>query len=412
MDIQVIQNTFVDLLKSLGYIRSSQVEEAFRKIPRHIFVPNVSIEEAYQNKPVSTKRDDMLGSISSSSAPGLMAQMLELLDLKKGQKVLEIGAGTGFNAALISNIIGSEGKVVTIDIDEDICEDARSHLKQLGISNVDVICTDGTLGYKNNAPYDRIILTVGVPDISSSWFDQLKIGGLLLIPLELTELESVMENPALIVFEKKGEKLESKSIQRCGFMRLRGISATTPRKYLIPAIPGLSIATSQKFNIDKVGKILVDKSSEVVTDISIGYRELFGLQLWFALRCPNYCFLFSKGDDKRFLNLFTRDRSIYSTAGICFEDGLSMLSLEHELKNNNDVSKIVVKSYGNAKELEKKNLEQLKIWNESGRPMIFDKKDIMQKVKIYAYKKGLYKKNIKDEYIVHKPSADLVIKLL
>src|SRR5581483_5459570 len=114
-----------------------------------------------------------------------MAIMLEQLQLKPGLRVLEIGAGTGYNAALMAHIVGETGQVITIDIDEDIVYNARLHLVTAGFERVQVICADGGAGYAHAAPYDRIILTVGASDITPAWRDQMKPNGRLLLPLTL-----------------------------------------------------------------------------------------------------------------------------------------------------------------------------------------------------------------------------------
>ncbi len=99
--------------------------------------------------------------------------MLEMLDLQPGQHVLEIGAGTGYAAALMAHLVGETGQVVTIDLDEDIVNDARGHLKAAGIEHVQVICGDGALGWEEAAPYDRVVLTVGASDIAPAWREQI-----------------------------------------------------------------------------------------------------------------------------------------------------------------------------------------------------------------------------------------------
>jgi len=102
-----------------------------------------------------------------------MAIMLEQMELEPGHRVLEIGAGTGYNAALMAHIVGGEGLVATLDIDEDIVADVRKHIADAGLGNVTVVRADGGYGYPPDAPYDRIILTVGVWDLVPAWLEQL-----------------------------------------------------------------------------------------------------------------------------------------------------------------------------------------------------------------------------------------------
>jgi protein-L-isoaspartate(D-aspartate) O-methyltransferase len=110
----------IDLLLTRGTIRSNAVEAALRSVPRHRFVPDVPLETAYApDDAVVTKRDPAGVALSSASAPGVVAAMLEQLDVHPGDRILEIGAGTGYNAALLAELAGPAGHVVTVDIDQD-----------------------------------------------------------------------------------------------------------------------------------------------------------------------------------------------------------------------------------------------------------------------------------------------------
>src|SRR5437763_4911762 len=112
----VLHQALVDKLKRDGNIFTPSVEAAFRAVPRHLFLPGVALDEVYRDQAIATKTLNGIY-VSSSSQPAIMAIMLELLELKPGQRVLEIGAGTASNAALIAHIVGKTGQVVTIDID-------------------------------------------------------------------------------------------------------------------------------------------------------------------------------------------------------------------------------------------------------------------------------------------------------
>src|SRR5262245_20506986 len=107
--------------------------------------------------------------VSSSSQPEIMAIMLEQLDVRPGHRVLEIGAGTGYNAALLAHLVGGTGRVTAVDIDGDIVAAARVHLAAAGISGGQLVCADGWACVPEDGPYDRIVLTVGAHDISPAW---------------------------------------------------------------------------------------------------------------------------------------------------------------------------------------------------------------------------------------------------
>jgi protein-L-isoaspartate O-methyltransferase len=158
-----------------------------------------------------------------------MAIMLELLDVTPGQQVLEIGAGTGFNAALLAHLVGEQGSVISLDIDEEVAREASRHLAAAGVvEGVEILCRDGWLGDARGAPFDRIIATVECRDISPHWAGQLKDGGLLVLPLAL--------GPGLtmaVAFQKVGHNLMSRSMAYCGFMPLRGPHAGPENRALV-----------------------------------------------------------------------------------------------------------------------------------------------------------------------------------
>ena len=180
-----LNQLLVDDLKKRGLFRTPDVEAAFRSVYRHLFLPGTPLQEVYSDRAISAKQDSEGQWISSSSQPAIMAIMLEQLGLEAGHRVLEIGTGPGYNAALIASIVGESGRVVTVEIDEDLAQAAREHLTLAGFERVQVDCADGAYGFPDAAPFDRIILTVGAPDITPAWWEQLKPDGRLVLPLLL-----------------------------------------------------------------------------------------------------------------------------------------------------------------------------------------------------------------------------------
>ena len=171
-----LRNRLVEELVRQGAITSQPVRQAFAEVPRHLFVPRVDIATAYSDQPIFIRWNAGVP-ISSSSQPKMMALMMEQLGLEPGSRVLEIGAGTGYNAAILAHVVGEKGSVITMDIDQDIVDEAAGNLSETGYGHVKVVCGDGYEGFPEGQPYDGISVTVGAYDVSPHWVDQLKEGG-------------------------------------------------------------------------------------------------------------------------------------------------------------------------------------------------------------------------------------------
>jgi protein-L-isoaspartate(D-aspartate) O-methyltransferase len=217
-----LRQALVEKLRRDGVLRDEAVERALRAVPRHLFLPDAPLEEAYSDNAILTHEEDGMP-ISSASQPAIVAIMLQQLGIEPGMRILEVGAGTGYNAALLAELTGPTGHVTTIDIGEEIAAEAREHLDLAGYSHVRVIAADGASGWPENAPYDRIELTVGATDITPAWYEQLAEGGLLTLPLWLGMSD------ASVAFRKRGGALYSESLAPCGFMRLRGSEKSAVR---------------------------------------------------------------------------------------------------------------------------------------------------------------------------------------
>ncbi len=213
------RDALVDALCASGRIRSGVVADAFRAVPRDLFLPGCTVAEAYADDAVAVQHVDGVAT-SSASQPSMVAIMLEQLDLRPGQRVLEIGAGTGWNAGLMARIVGPAGAVVSVDIDAGLVDDARRHLAAAGVPGVALIVGDGALGHAPGAPYDRIVLTVGSADVRPEWVAQLAPGGRLLLPLDLRGSQV-----SVALDLGPDGVLRSRSLRSCGFIRLRGTAA-------------------------------------------------------------------------------------------------------------------------------------------------------------------------------------------
>ncbi|MGH3587657.1 MAG: methyltransferase domain-containing protein, partial [Pseudonocardia sp.] len=132
-----------------------------------------------------TKRAADGTALSSASAPGVVAMMLDQLDVRSGHRVLEIGAGTGYNAALLAHLAGPDGRVVTVDVDPECSARARAALDAQGLGRVMVLTGDGTDGAAGRGAFDRVVITAGAWDVPPAWTEQLAAGGRLVVPLRL-----------------------------------------------------------------------------------------------------------------------------------------------------------------------------------------------------------------------------------
>ncbi|GAA3304781.1 methyltransferase, FxLD system [Streptomyces cinereospinus] len=226
-DAARLRNALVDKIRESGYARTAVVETALRTVPRHLFVPDATLEDAYANTPVNVKYDTDGTSISCASQPGVVALMLDQLDAQPGERILELGAGTGYNAALLAHLVGETGHVTTIDVDDDLVEGARAHLAAAGFTNVEVLTRDGAVGHADGAPYDRIIATVGAHGVPHAWMQQLAPGGRLVVPQRLKG--SVSRS---IAYEQRDGRWISVSSKMNTFMPLRRGIADDDRRII------------------------------------------------------------------------------------------------------------------------------------------------------------------------------------
>jgi len=221
-------------LEMIGCLKRQWLREAVVAVPRHLF-----IDEYYEiggtGKPVVIDKTALTAETlqtiysdrglmlrkppnhSAASQPSLIMQMLDLLELEPGHRVLEIGTGSGWNAALMAYRVGDDPLVHSIDIQPDLVEAARGHLQTAGFSQVCLKSGDGGFGWEDRAPFDRMIATVGSPDIPPAWYEQLAEDGLLLIPFKLGGV-----GDPLLRLRKSRSEFKGNFVGWSGFQTLQG----------------------------------------------------------------------------------------------------------------------------------------------------------------------------------------------
>jgi protein-L-isoaspartate(D-aspartate) O-methyltransferase len=211
VDFELERKKLIDSLRRRRYITNPQVISAMMRVPRHLFVPKDIIKYAYHDSP------QKIGAGQTISAPHMVGIMAEKLDLKPGHKVLEIGGGCGYHAAVVAEIVRPKGHVYSIELIESLANSARENIKKCGLKDlVTINHGDGGLGLPKHAPYDRIYVTAASPEVPPLLLEQLKDRGKLLVP------SGGMHFQTLMYYERKGNKITKKDFGGCVFVPLRG----------------------------------------------------------------------------------------------------------------------------------------------------------------------------------------------
>jgi protein-L-isoaspartate(D-aspartate) O-methyltransferase len=416
-DAITLNEALLDDLKARKCFQTPGVEAAFRAVLRHHFLPGTPWETVYSDRAISAKQDQEGQWLSSSSQPAIMAIMLEQLGLEPGHKVLEIGAGTGYNAALMAHIVGETGQVITVDIDEDLVQAAREHLRAAGFEQVQVVCADGGYGVPELAPFDRIILTVGAPDIIPAWWEQLKPDGRIVLPLML---KGSMKS---VAFERAEDHLRSLSVQDCGFIQLRGDFASTGSNPIqLGPDPNLYLETLNESSIDgdAVYGFLtgVSKDWAVHVEVMLWDALIGNLWTWLALHEPRMCKLVAKGDMAErnlvphLIGVDAKQKSA-QTGVLLGETGLVALMRPpnqplrllpmDKLFDSDSAFALYVRQFGPDDSLAQGLVTQIQAWDAAGRPS-FDR------MHIRAYRRDSEYIPAESEIVLEKPWTKLIIE--
>lgn len=196
-----------DQLEKRG-IRDLQVLQAMRDIPRHFFVPTQFQNKAYEDGPQS------IGSGQTISQPFIVASMIELIKPQTTFRVLEVGVGSGYSAAVLSRLVT---QVYGVERDSTLLAQVKAKFKETGLSNIQVKLGDGTLGWKEVSPFDAILVTAGSPRVPMSLLAQLKVGGVMVIPVGSRENQNLVR-----VVKRSTDNYQEKILYPVRFVPLIG----------------------------------------------------------------------------------------------------------------------------------------------------------------------------------------------
>ncbi len=202
------RETLLQRLEVDGYLTDPRLEEAMLAVPRHMFLPAELREHAYEDRPLP------VGFGQTISAPHMVAMMTAALQLETGQKVLEVGTGVGYHAAVVKQIVGETGRVFSIEYLPELAEWAARNLESTGI-DVRVIQGDGALGIEAEAPFDAIYITCAIPTIPHMLLSQLRDGGHFVAPVGVTRCQ-------LMAGRRLGDELNLEDLGPCLFVNAQG----------------------------------------------------------------------------------------------------------------------------------------------------------------------------------------------
>jgi protein-L-isoaspartate(D-aspartate) O-methyltransferase len=274
-----LRNQLADWISGRGTFQTPGVEQAFRTVSRHEFLPEHPLEDAYSRNPVVTQRAPDGSSTSSASSPNLVAQMLEQLRAEPGNTVLEIGAATGFNAALLASLTGPGGKVVTIEYDPHLAGQAAANLRRAGYPQVQVIAGDGALGHREQGPYDRIIVTAEATDITAAWWDQLNpADGRIVVPVRLHGSGLTRS----LGLRRTGPRtMAADSAYVCGFVAMRGSGEQAEQQIRLEAGAALKVDAADQPDPAALSRVLHAQPDQHWTGIRVRDDEPAAhLDLW------------------------------------------------------------------------------------------------------------------------------------
>ena len=321
------RRSLVDRLVARRLARSPGVVRALQDVPRHRFLPDLPVEDAYADRAITLVKEAGV-TVSSASQPSMIAEMLEQLAVEPGERVLEIGTGSGYNAALLAHLVGERGSVVTVELDAALAQRARAALDATGYERVIVLHADGAFGAPQFAPFDRIILTVAADDILPAWVEQLAADGRLVLPLTLHTLQEsiAFDGPA---------PLHSVSILGTSFVTLRGSVAAALREITLDSEGNLRLRVRDPAALDRraLMKALLAPPALVDLESQIFAVDVWdGLDLWLDAHLDSLALASAHSEDDEFFRAWlsvSSERPRYAmTLALCDEAGIAFFVAE------------------------------------------------------------------------------------
>ncbi|MFV2104562.1 methyltransferase, FxLD system [Micromonospora sp. LOL_024] len=364
VDAAVLREQLVSTLKQRGHIRSAGVEQAFRTVSREQFLPGVDLETVYARRQIVTKRDPHGAALSSASSPSLVADMLEQLDPQPGDHVLEIGAATGINAALLAELTSPGGTVTTIELDQDLADGARAHLDRAGYDTVEVICGDGAFGNPESAPYDRAIITAGAWDISAAWWNQLADRSRIVVPLRVHE--SGLTRCFAFNRTDPTTLVSTTTPLVCGFVPMRGTAEHTDQHVRLATDVVLKLDAADQPDRTALARALHHPRYERWTGIQVTDDDPIGhLDLWLLMNASKPFGRLRAGDTARTSALVT---PAYRWAGAAIYHGSTIAYLAFQVTGDGQHELGAIANGPDADKLAAELTDLLDQWDEAGRP--------------------------------------------
>jgi protein-L-isoaspartate(D-aspartate) O-methyltransferase len=349
----------------LGLALDTNVRQALLTVPRHLFAEgDADLEVAYKDQDaIVTKRNERGLALSSLSAPWLQALMIRQAAVEPGMRVLEIGSG-GYNAALLREVVGDNGQVVTVDIDPEVTDRATRCLTAAGYRDVEVINADAEYPLTPARTFDAIIVTVGAWDIPPAWSSQLEPDGRLVVPLRTYGITRSW------TLEHQDGALVSVNQLMCGFVPMQGAGAF--RRAYVPLLPddmvGLWQDEDDDTDLGELAGVLSEPSIEVWSGVTIGPMVPFAdLDLWLATTMPGSCLMTARQqaiDDGTVALSWP-----HGTPALADGPNLAYRAKPRPLDGPENLHEFGVVAHGpNAAAVAQTMVEHIKAWDEAGRP--------------------------------------------